>query len=103
MSEPTKYDIAEHRRRLKEWAYTLAEHKIFCYEYFGGRADTVIEYSEKLKEDTELGSIQMLDICMQIEAEFPNRIEEIYDRAQLHPNGMLIGLSQYIRHIRNNG
>lgn len=88
---------------IAEWARTFAKHKALCHEFFGGRSDAIIEQSKLLSKNTTLGPIEALDLCMQIEVEFPNRIEEFLDRSGLHPNGRLVGLQQYITHVRKNG
>ena len=82
------------------WAHNYAKRRAFCHEFFEGRSDIVIEQSVILSDTEETGRIQSLDICMQVEAEFPGKVEEIMDRAGEHPNGRLVGLGQYIRHLR---
>jgi hypothetical protein len=86
-----------------EWAREYAQHKAICHEFFEGRADTVIEQAKILAEHTEAGAIGSLDICMQVEAEFPGRIEEFVSKSEEHPQGRLIGLMQYISYIRQHG
>jgi len=86
-----------------KWAQTFAQHKAFCHEYFGGRADLVIEQARLLQEESAVGPTACLDLCMQIEAEFPGRIEEFIGRSEEHPQGRIIGLMQYIVHVRKYG
>lgn len=90
-------------KEMWNWAQQYAQHLAFCHEYFGGKADNIITQSKRLASESPLGNIQALDVCMQIEAEFPGRIEEIVESSFEHPQGALIGLSQYITHLRNNG
>jgi len=93
-----------HKQRIREWAAIYAQHKAFCYEHFqDGRADTIIAEAKHMAKVTTLGAIQALDLCMQIEMEFPKRLAEVLDRAREHPNGELVGIAQYIRHLRNTG
>lgn len=96
-------DIAPGAKELRKWAYQYAERKAFCHEYFGGRADAIMAHAKQFATDTSAGPIQSLDICMQVEAEFPGRLEEFLDKAREHPNGALVGLGQYIRYVRNFG
>lgn len=93
--------LLDKQNKVKLWAFNYGKRKAFCHEFFEGRSDTVIEQSVILAKTEGLGHIQCLDVCMQIEAEFPGRVEEIMDRAGEHPNGRLPGLGQYIRHLRN--
>ena len=92
--------LLEPDSKVALWAHNYAKRRAFCHEYFGGRSDAIIAQSVIFSDTAETGRIQALDICMQIETEFPGRVEEIMDRAGLHPNGRIVGLGQYIRHIR---
>ncbi len=88
------------RKKKALWARNYAKRRAFNQEFFGGRGDTILEQSKILTKESEVGPIAALDLCMQIEAEFPNRVEEVIDRAGEHPNGRLPGIGQYIRHLR---
>ena len=102
--EPTKADMLKRAADLQIWKKQLFGHLDLCYEYFPEkRADIIVEQAKILKDRSTAGAIQTLDICMQIEEEFPGRIEEFVTEAQRHPQGPLIGLSQYIRYQRNRG
>ncbi len=92
--------LLDNRLKIKLWARNYGKRKAFCHEFFEGRSDMVIEQSTILAKTEGLGHIQCLDICMQVEAEFPGRIEEVMDKAGEHPNGRIVGLGQYIRHLR---
>jgi hypothetical protein len=95
--------LVKYERARRRWAFNYAQHKAFCIEYFEGRADTIFEQAKLMQEQTMLGPIEALDICMQIEAEFPKRVEEFVDRSGEHPGGRIIGLIQYMTHVRTNG
>lgn len=86
-----------------KWASEYSKHLALCRDFFEGRADAVIEAGKDLYETTNLGAISALDICMQVEAEFPKRVEEFYEQASRHPQGAVIGMMQYIAHVRRNG
>ncbi len=92
--------LLDRHKKVEVWARNYAKRKAFCHEFFEGRSDIVIEQSAIFSKEANVGSIQALDICMQVEAEFPGRIEEAVDRAGEHPNGRIVGMGQYIRHLR---
>lgn len=89
--------------KAEDWAKEYARHKVFCIDYFEGRADIIIQQSQIITSLTNMGPIQALDICMQVEAEFRGRVEEFVGRALQHPQGFIIGMSQYITYRRVHG
>jgi len=93
--------LVKYERARRLWALNYSKHIEFCQEFFEGRADIVMDQGKLLSSETSLGQIESLDICMQIEAEFPGRVEEFVDRSGEHPGGRIIGLIQYMTHIRN--
>lgn len=89
--------------KVAAWALEYQVHIKLCQEFFETRADVIVSESKKISNVTTLGPIQAIDICMQIEAEFPKRLEEVLERADQHPNGILIGLVQFITYLRTTG
>lgn len=80
----------------KRWELLYQARRSFCQEWFGGRADVIFAQAELIRLNTHLGPFQSLDICMQVEAEFPGRVQEIVEKAIEHPSGILSGMMSII-------
>lgn len=87
----------------KRWDLHYKARRAFCQEWFGGRADTIFAQAEVIRLNTHIGPFQSLDICMQIEAEFPGKVEEFIERAMGVPSGVIQGLMSVITLERLRG
>lgn len=86
------------------WRRQYTMHLQFCHNQFESRAETVIQQSKVVSGLTHLGPIQALDVCMQVEAEFPGRVQEFIGRAFLIPGfGFVSALIGLIQQARANG
>ncbi len=90
-------DITDNYQNSLKWARMLHEQIEISKETFQERHDAVYESSKFLSDNAVAGPIQALNICMQIEMEFPGRIEEFVERSQKSRMGMLYGLMILIR------
>ena len=89
--------------KLQRWKHQMAKEMDMVYTIFTEpRADAVVRSAKKLKDfsDGKVGAIAAVDLCVQIEEEFPGRIDEFIEEATKHPNGVLHGLGQYVRYQR---
>lgn len=74
----------ENMSKEQRWAETLTFHRGFALNYFGDiRGQVIIDYSERMARETSYGPIGCLDVLMQIEAEFPGKLEEVYEKAKI--------------------
>lgn len=89
---------------IHHWAHHLEDEIAKCYNTFQERGDKVYDASKELTIKSPMGAIQSLNICMQIEAEFPGRLEECLERADMVANfsgcGIMNGLISAIRYMR---
>lgn len=91
------------KARISIWKKAMIREMDMVYTVFTEkRADAIMLAAERLKHlgGGSVGSIQSIDLCVQIEEEFPGRVQEFVEEAYKHPDGMLVGLGQYIKYQR---
>lgn len=91
------------KAKVDSWRRAMIKEIDMVYTVFEEpRSDAILLAAERLKHlaKDRIGSLQSIDICVQIEEEFPGRVQEFVEEAYKHPNGVLHGLGQYIRYQR---
>lgn len=88
------------KKRVMQWAEELQLQIEISKETFQDRHNAVYDTSKHLSEISSAGPIQALNICMQIEDEFPGKVEEFVARAEESKGGVLFGLQAMIAAYR---